>query len=85
MEGVMFCLQTTNQGLILRALIQVFIAYLAVNRPKYRAHINCNCVNLNIDLLDIRDIAFFIHGKTGPYWTPKLSLVIRSSSGVFHR
>jgi hypothetical protein len=25
------------------------------------------------------------HGKTGPYWTPMLSLVIRSSSGVFHR
>jgi hypothetical protein len=81
----MFCLQTTNQGLILRALIQVFIAYLAVNRPKHWANINCNCVNLNIDLLDIRDIVFFIHGKTGPYWTPKLSLVIRSSSGVFHR
>jgi hypothetical protein len=30
------------------------------------------------------DIAL-VHGKTGPYWTPVLSLVIRSSSGVFHR
>ena len=28
---------------------------------------------------------YFLHGKTGPYWTPMLSLVIRSSSGVFHR
>jgi hypothetical protein len=78
MEGLVLGLKATHKRLILRSFVEVLIANLAVDRPENRSEIDCNRVNLHLNV-------FCIHGKTGPNWTPMLSLVIRSSSGVFHR